>query len=159
MCKICVYGAPGAQVDKGQWELWDQICVGHILETTGPIFMIKKAKAIWKPLDPKCALAWSFSLDVPWGLKRAIGAQILCSIDVGDHWVHFQDSKNIPMSLDLRYMLGGLRWTQGAQILSGINLFRLLGQFSGFESHIIGGGCICVYESPWAPVCAGLMAW
>ena len=77
VCRIWAYGAPGAQVYKGQWELWDQICVGHILETTGPIFIIKKAKAIWKPLDSRCALAWSFSLNVPWGLKRALGAQIL----------------------------------------------------------------------------------
>ena len=95
VCRIWAYGAPGAQVDNGQWELWDQICVRHILETTGPIFIIEKAKAIWKPLDPRCALAWSFSLDVPWGLKRALGAQILCSIYVDDHWVDFQDEKNI----------------------------------------------------------------
>ena len=52
VCRIWAYEAPGAQVDKGQWELWEQICVGHIL-------------------DPRCALAWSFSLDVPFsGLKK-----------------------------------------------------------------------------------------
>ena len=91
VCRIWAHGAPGAQVDNGHWELWDQICVRHILETTGPIFIIEKAKATWKPLDPRCALAWSFSLDVPWGLKTALGAQILCSIYVDDHWVDFQD--------------------------------------------------------------------
>ena len=46
VCRIWAYGAPGTQVVNGQWELWDQICVRHILETTGPIFIIKKAKAI-----------------------------------------------------------------------------------------------------------------
>ena len=61
------------------WPTWDQIFLGHILGLSWHIYCtdFHDLKAIWNPVGPRCALAWSFSLRGPGGLKRAQGAQIL----------------------------------------------------------------------------------
>ena len=132
VCRIWAYGAPGAQVDNGQWELWDQICVRHILETTGPIFIIKKNKSHMKALGPQmctgliifpwCPLGPEKG---PWGPNLV---QHICGRPLG--WFSGL-TKHMP--LDLGYMLV-CRFPYGPKDPKS---FSLLAQFSGFVDNFV----------------------
>ena len=65
-------------------------------------------------------------------MKRALGAQILCSMYVDDHWVDFSRFKK-HMPLDLRYMLV-CHFPYGPK---GPKSFSLLAQFSGFVDNFV----------------------
>ena len=70
-------GPWGPWVPRYKKAQWDQICQGHILETTGPIFMISKPYE--SPLVPDVQWFGYFSSGAV-GLKGTHRAQILSGI-------------------------------------------------------------------------------